>query len=78
MMRLEGNSLIHVFWYFNFKSTESGIESGGMALVLRHCIELLKSESPAPPVLVHGHAFSMNVALFNADLDDFSMDPASS
>ena len=29
-----------------------------------------------PLVLVHGRAFSMNVALFNAALDVFSMDPS--
>ena len=47
-----------------------------MAPVSGHYIESLKSESTPPLVLVHCHAFSMNVALFNAALDDFSMDPS--
>ena len=37
---------------------------------------LLESGSFPPLVLVHGRAFSMNVALFNAALDGFSMDPS--
>ena len=35
---------------------------------------LLESGSFPPLVLVHGRAFSMNVALFNAALDGFSID----